>query len=89
MPGDKQDTLEFQEKAVDNTQLHLDITFPNLNIYLPNKEFLEIVYNRYWRVSLCAYFIVYRKLILVHTSLATIALLILVHATIITMVLLQ
>jgi len=46
MPGDKQDTLEFQEKAVANTQLHLDITFPNLNIYLPNKDFLEIIYNR-------------------------------------------
>ena len=46
MPGDKQDTLEFREKAIENTQLHIDVVIPNLFVYLPNKDFLEVIYNR-------------------------------------------
>ena len=51
MPGDKQDTLEFREKAIENTQLHIDVVIPNLFVYLPNKDFLEVIYNRLERTS--------------------------------------
>jgi len=47
MPGDKQDVIEFLESAVTNTQLHLDLTIPNANAFLPDRDFFEVIYNRY------------------------------------------
>jgi len=47
MPGDKQDVGEFLESAVANTQLHLDLTLPDVSILLPDRDFFEVIYNRY------------------------------------------
>jgi len=47
MPGDKQDVSEFLERAVSNTKLHLDLNIPNVNVFLPDRDFFEVIYNRY------------------------------------------
>jgi len=47
MPGDKQDVGEFLESAVANTQLHLDLTIPNVSVFLSDRDFFEVMYNRY------------------------------------------
>jgi len=47
MPGDKQDISEFSECAVTNTQLHLDLNIPSVNVFLPDRDFFEVIYNRY------------------------------------------
>ena len=46
MPGDKAEIQEFQEKAVNNTLLLIDFSLPNVNVQLPTKSFLEVLYNR-------------------------------------------
>jgi len=47
MPGDKQDVAEFQESAIGNTQLHLDLTVHDVSVFLPDRDFFEVIYNRY------------------------------------------
>jgi len=47
MPGDKHDVSEFSESAVANTQLHLDLNIPNVSVFLPDRDFFEVLYNRY------------------------------------------
>lgn len=46
MPGEKEEIQIFQEKAVNNTLLLIDFSLPNVNIQLPSKLFLEVLYNR-------------------------------------------
>ena len=46
MPGEKAEIQEFQEKAVNNTLLLIDFSLPNVNVQLPTKSFLEVLYNR-------------------------------------------
>ena len=46
MPGEKAEIQEFQEKAVNNTLLLIDFSLPNVNVQLPSKSFLEVLYNR-------------------------------------------
>lgn len=46
MPGDREETREFQEKAVANTQILVDIMVPNVDVILPSKDFFELLYNR-------------------------------------------
>jgi len=54
MPGDKQDVAEFLESAVSNTQLHLDLTVPNVSVFLPDRDFFEVIYNRWeWCCIFC------------------------------------
>jgi len=47
MPGDKEDVGEFLESAISNTQLHLDLTLPDVIVFLPDRDFFEVIYNRY------------------------------------------
>ncbi|XP_074651009.1 autophagy-related protein 2 homolog B-like [Tubulanus polymorphus] len=46
MPGDRQEMQEFQEKSLSNTRMSLEITAPNINILLPDRDFYELLYNR-------------------------------------------
>jgi autophagy-related protein 2 len=46
MPGDKKDMSEFIDKAISTTKLHIDFTLPQVFILLPDKDFLELLYNR-------------------------------------------
>ena len=51
MPGEKEEIQIFQEKAVNNTLLLIDFSLPNVNIQLPSKLFLEVLYNRsVWQI---------------------------------------
>lgn len=47
MPGDKQEMLEFQEKTAVRTELVLELTLPNVNVFLPSRDLFELIYNRY------------------------------------------
>ena len=47
LPGDRQETAEFQEQAMSKTQMSLDLTLPNISVYLKSKAFFELIYNRY------------------------------------------
>ena len=51
IPGDRAEMTEFQEKAANNTRMLLDLTLPNVNVVLHNKNFFEILYNRYGHLS--------------------------------------
>ncbi|KAK3609284.1 hypothetical protein CHS0354_037995 [Potamilus streckersoni] len=46
LPADKEEFREFQEKSLSNTKMSLDISLPNVCLFLPSKHFLEILYNR-------------------------------------------
>jgi len=46
MPGDKQDISEFLESAISNTQLHFDLTVPHVDVFLPDRDLFEVLYNR-------------------------------------------
>jgi len=45
--GDKQDVSEFLQLADSNTQLHLDLSIPNINVFLSDRDFFEVIYNQY------------------------------------------
>ncbi len=57
MPGEKAEIQEFQEKAVNNTLLIIDLSIPNVNVLLPSKQFFEVLYNR--SVHLCNMYCLY------------------------------
>ena len=46
MPGDQEEMREFSEKAASSARMVLDIEIPNVNILLPNKDMVELLYNR-------------------------------------------
>ncbi|KAL3873570.1 hypothetical protein ACJMK2_036667 [Sinanodonta woodiana] len=46
LPADKEELKEFQEKSLSNTKMSLDISLPNVCLFLPSKQFYEILYNR-------------------------------------------
>ncbi|XP_041353099.1 autophagy-related protein 2 homolog A-like isoform X2 [Gigantopelta aegis] len=46
IPGDKEEMKEFQEKAISNTKMHVEITLPIVTAFLPSKNMFEIIYNR-------------------------------------------
>ena len=46
MPGEKQDLTAFHDKSVSNTRLLIDVTLPSVDLLLPDKDFLELIYNR-------------------------------------------
>ena len=52
MPGDREETKEFQEKAVANTQLLIELCLPRVHAVLPSKDFFELLYNRWETLSI-------------------------------------
>ncbi|XP_028828008.1 autophagy-related protein 2 homolog B isoform X2 [Denticeps clupeoides] len=46
IPGDMVDMTEFQEKTMGNSRFILELSFPNLQLSLPNKAFYEKLHNR-------------------------------------------
>ena len=53
MPGDRAEMQNFQEKAINNTRLHIELSLPNVNALLPSKDFFELVYNRWVALKSC------------------------------------
>lgn len=50
IPGDVLEMTEFQEKTMSNSRYILELSFPNVQISLPNKAFYEKLHNRYSNV---------------------------------------
>ncbi|KAF7704373.1 hypothetical protein HF521_021445 [Silurus meridionalis] len=46
IPGDVVEMTEFQEKTMSNSRYILELSFPNVQISLPNKAFYEKLHNR-------------------------------------------
>ena len=46
MPGNRQEMLEYEEAAQKCTRVKVELNLPSVNVCLPNKPFLERVYNR-------------------------------------------
>ncbi|KAJ8044621.1 Autophagy-related protein 2-like B [Holothuria leucospilota] len=47
MPGDPEDISEFMESSTKSSRFNLELTLPSISVHLPNKDFLEILYNRF------------------------------------------
>ncbi|XP_026875391.2 autophagy-related protein 2 homolog B isoform X2 [Electrophorus electricus] len=46
IPGDMVEMTEFQEKTISNSRYILELSFPNVQLSLPNKSFYEKLHNR-------------------------------------------
>ncbi|XP_030641970.1 autophagy-related protein 2 homolog B isoform X2 [Chanos chanos] len=46
IPGDVVEMTEFQEKTMSNSRFILELSFPNVQLSLPNKAFYEKLHNR-------------------------------------------
>ncbi|XP_028293299.1 autophagy-related protein 2 homolog B [Gouania willdenowi] len=46
IPGDAAEMTEFQEKSMNNSRYVLELSFPNVQLVLPNKAFYEKLHNR-------------------------------------------
>ncbi|XP_062863124.1 autophagy-related protein 2 homolog B isoform X2 [Trichomycterus rosablanca] len=46
IPGDVVEMTEFQEKTMSNSRYILELSFPNVQLSLPNKAFYEKLHNR-------------------------------------------
>ena len=46
MPGDLDEMREFSDKAMSNARIVMDLVIPSINILLPSKDFMELLYNR-------------------------------------------
>ncbi|XP_055004123.1 autophagy-related protein 2 homolog B [Boleophthalmus pectinirostris] len=46
IPGDVAEMTDFQEKTMNNSRFILELSFPNVQLALPNKEFYEKLHNR-------------------------------------------
>uniref|UniRef100_A0AAR2KGX6 Autophagy related 2B n=1 Tax=Pygocentrus nattereri TaxID=42514 RepID=A0AAR2KGX6_PYGNA len=46
IPGDVVEMMEFQEKTISNSRYILELSFPNVQLSLPNKAFYEKLHNR-------------------------------------------
>ncbi len=46
MPGDLDEMREFSDKAISNARIVMDLVIPSINILLPSKDFMELLYNR-------------------------------------------
>ena len=54
-PRSRSDMLQYEDEAGRCTLCSVEISLPNLNALLPNKQFLERVYNRFDHLShLCS-----------------------------------
>ena len=51
IPGTKAEIADFEQLTKNNTQLSIHLDLPAVNIVIPNKQVLEVLYNRY--VSVC------------------------------------
>lgn len=47
LPGEKEEMREFQEKALSNTRLAVELCLPEVIAVLPSKQFFELLYNRW------------------------------------------
>ncbi|XP_071797968.1 autophagy-related protein 2 homolog A-like isoform X2 [Asterias amurensis] len=47
MPGDLDEMREFSDKAMSNARIVMDLVIPSINILLPSKDFMELLYNRF------------------------------------------
>ena len=53
IPAEKEELKEFQEKCLGNTKMVVEITLPNVCLFIPDKQFFEVLYNRYELLTLC------------------------------------
>ncbi|XP_038074084.1 autophagy-related protein 2 homolog A-like [Patiria miniata] len=47
MPGDQEEMREFSEKAISSARIVVELVVPSVNIMLPGKDFVELLYNRF------------------------------------------
>ena len=47
MPGTQEEMGQFQEDAVSSSKVHVECTFPRLDVNLHTKDVFENIYNRY------------------------------------------
>lgn len=60
IPGDVVEMTEFQDKTMSNSRYILELSFPNVQISLPNKAFYEKLHNRYSNIKYsCHVFIIF------------------------------
>ncbi|XP_052770169.1 autophagy-related protein 2 homolog B-like [Mya arenaria] len=46
LPSDREEVQEFIERSVNNTQMEVKINLPNACLFIPDKHFFEVLYNR-------------------------------------------
>ena len=47
MPGDSEELKEFRDHCLSRTRTSIEINLGEVHCRLPNKAFLELLYNRY------------------------------------------
>jgi hypothetical protein len=47
MPGDDRELREFHDHCVSRTKLAIELMCGDVHFRIPNKSFLELLYNRY------------------------------------------
>lgn len=59
IPGDVVEMTEFQEKTMSNSRYILELSFPNVQLSLPNKDFYEKLHNRYTNIKNISFLMFY------------------------------
>lgn len=62
IPGDVVEMTEFQEKTMSNSRYILELSFPNVQLSLPNKAFYEKLHNRYTDIKKYILYVLLHKL---------------------------
>jgi len=47
MPGSQEEMTKFQEDTVSSSKVHVECTFPRLDVNLHTKDVFENIYNRW------------------------------------------
>ena len=50
MPGTQEEMTKFQEDTVSSSKVHVECTFPRLDVNLHTKDVFENIYNRLVRL---------------------------------------
>lgn len=50
MPGSQEEMTKFQDDTVSSSKLHVECTFPRLDVNLHTKDVFENIYNRWVRL---------------------------------------
>lgn len=50
MPGSQEEMTKFQDDTVSSSKLHIECTFPRLDVNLHTKDVFENIYNRWVRL---------------------------------------
>ena len=51
MPGTQEEMTRFQEDTVSSSKVHVECTFPRLDVNLHTKDVFENIYNRLYIIS--------------------------------------